>query len=93
MFDLLLLEIVHRWNTDRAVDSNLECDLRSYDIRTLTSINLLYLKQPQLLTQLNSFKSTLFCDGWEAEKFGCSNNRSYLGLIEEYHVYNRFEHF
>ena len=32
---------------------------------------------------LDSFKSTLFCDGWEAEKFGCSrilNSRSYLEL-------------
>ena len=88
LFDLLLLEMVHRWNTDRAVDSNLECNLHSYDIRTLTSINLLYLKQPQLFTQapLDSFKSTLFCDGWEAEKFGCPrilNSRSYLELLSD----------
>ena len=35
---------------------------------------------------LDSFKSTLFCDGWEAEKFGCSrilNSRSYLELLSD----------
>lgn len=74
LYDLFLVDIIHRWNVDRAVQANILPAFHCYDFNLLNQLHALW-KNNLLLFQsnpVNGYIPALLPDTQQKERFGCS---------------------